>query len=129
LTAGEPTQSGNIYPEEVLLKMAIRFTQKPPIYIQEMNEVERKAKKIPMADVWEEKIMGMVTKGEIKNKDLIFHATCLSNKHGRKLQEIIKSVGIENLDFLPVGYGTVGDKKIINSNYKLNFVAVEPKGK
>lgn len=126
-TADKPTADGRIYPMAVLQKTLERFTKKPIIIVQEMNPVERKVKKVPLAEPWSKKVMANVLKGEIVDNDLIFYAECRANRDGRKLAGIIKSIGLENVHFFPVGYGVVDDKNVIDPTYQLNYISVEPK--
>ena len=54
-------------------------------------------------------------------------AECRNNAEGRKLEGIIEGIGIENVEFFPVGYGTVDAGNVINPDYVLNYVSIEPK--
>jgi hypothetical protein len=121
------TANGFIYPREVLDKVVERLYKKPYIVVQEMNEPERRVKKIPIAEPWAKKVMADVKSGKIIENNLVFKAECRNNREGRKLEGIIKNVGLEQLEFFPVGYGTADENKTINLNYKLNYIAVEPK--
>jgi len=125
--ADQPTINGHIYNKEIIGKLLERLNKRPYLIVQEMDEVERKAKKIPLAVPWDKKIMANVTGGEIRENFLIFHAQCRPNKNGRKLEGVIKNIGLENLEFFPVGYGTANENKVINQNYTLNYIAFEPK--
>lgn len=127
LSASKPTVNGHIYTPELLHHLCERFTKKPKIIIQEMNEVERKIKKIPIELPWMKQVMADAIAGEIINGDLVAHAVCRHNREGRKLEGIIKSIGLENLIFFPIGYGEIDKNKVIKPNYQLNYIAVEPK--
>jgi hypothetical protein len=127
LNADKPTSDGRFYPKVVIINILKRCTEKPELIIQEMNPVERGVKKIPLAEPWSERIMAHVTGAEMEGVNLVIHAECRNNRYGRMLRGIILSTGIENVEFFPVGYGTVTDKNVINPDYKLNYIAMEPK--
>jgi len=109
--------------------MREQMSKSPQIIIQEMNEVERKVKKVPIQLPWMKQIMADGLKAEIIEGNLIVHALCRQNREGRKLEGIVKSIGMENLTFFPVGYGEVDKNNVIKPNYQLNYIAVEPKQK
>ena len=123
----KPTINGNIYTVELLERVMESFTKKPAIIIQEMREVEKRIKKIPLAEPWAEKAMADVVSGEIIDGELIFHALCRNNKEGKLLEGVINTIGMEGINFFPVGYGTTDENKVINPDYKLNYIALEPK--
>ena len=127
LNADKQTVDGRFYPKDVIIKILKRCIEKPALIVQEMNPVEREAKKIPLAEPWDEKIMATVTGAEMQGVDLVFHAECKNNRYGKILKGIILSIGLENIEFFPIGYGTVTDKNVIKPDYKLNYIAVEPK--
>jgi len=127
MVAGMPTIDGNIYPIQVLNNLVERFTLKPYIIIQEMNPVERKVKQISLSEPWEKKAMGYVTKGVVVNSTLIIQCECKSSREGKILSGLIKNFGVNGIEVFPVGYGTVGKDGIISPDYKLSYVAVEPK--
>jgi hypothetical protein len=128
-SSNAPTINGHIYTPELLHNLCERFTKKPKIIIQEMNEVERKVKKIPVELPWTKQIMADVIKGEMVEGELVVYALCRANREGRKLEGILKNIGMENLTFFPIGYGETDDNKVIKPNYQLNYIAVEPKKK
>lgn len=125
MIAGMPTDTGRIYPPEVLSRLMERFTLKPEIIIQEMNPVERELKKIPIAEPWDKKIMATVKRAELIEGKLVIHFVCKNNKDGRKLTGIIDTMGINAIDFIPVGYGTANEAGIVAPTYRLNYIAVE----
>ena len=127
LVADKPTADGRFYPKAVIENILGRCVMKPALIVQEMNPVERQTKNISLAEPWDEKIMAIVLGAEMQGVNLVFHAECTNNRDGRKLKGIIQGIGMENIEFLPVGYGTVTDKNVINVDYKLNYIAVEPK--
>ena len=127
-SANKPTINGRIYTPELLHQMCKLFT-KEKIIIQEMNEVERKVKKISVAEPWMKQVMADVVRGEFIEGELVVHALCRNNREGRKLEGIIKNIGMENLTFFPIGYGDVDDNNVIKPNYHLNYIAIEPKNK
>lgn len=128
LSGNKPTIDGNIYPTELLHHLCETFTKKPQIIIQEMNVVERKVKKIPIELPWKKQIMADVIKGEVIENNLVIYALCRANREGRKLEGIIKNIGIPHLRFFPVSFGETDDNKVIKPhNYRLNYIAVEPK--
>jgi hypothetical protein len=128
MLAGQPTvPNGEIYTHELIRRLVERFTVKPYIIVQEMNPVEREAKKIPLAEPWSKKVMANVVSGELVDGKLIIHCETRLNRDGRKLAGIIQENGIESVEFFPVGYGVPGPNGVIAPNYQLNYVAVEPK--
>jgi hypothetical protein len=129
LSSNKPTVDKHIYTPEILEHICEHLSKSPPIIIQEMNEVERKVKKVPIQLPWMQQIMADVLNAEIIKGNLIVHALCRQNREGRKLEGIIKSIGMENLVFFPVGYGEVDKNNVIKPNYQLNYIAVEPKKK
>lgn len=129
LSSNKPTVDGHIYTLEILERMREQISKSPQIIIQEMNEVERKVKKVPIQLPWMKQIMADGLKAEIIEGNLIVHALCRQNREGRKLEGIVKSIGMENLTFFPVGYGEVDKNNVIKPNYQLNYIAVEPKQK
>jgi len=129
LSSNKPTVDGHIYTLEILERMREQMSKSPQIIIQEMNEVERKVKKVPIQLPWMKQIMADGLKAEIIEGNLIVHALCRQNREGRKLEGIVKSIGMENLVFFPVGYGEVDANNVIKPNYQLNYIAVEPKQK
>ena len=95
--------------------------------IQEFNPVERQLKKVPLAAVWEEQVMGHCIAAENVNGRLIMTFKCESNKHGKKLMNICESYGVQNLKFYPVCEGIIVDvngKKTVD-RFKLHYVAFE----
>lgn len=129
MVAGMPTVDGNIYPIQVLNNLVERFSLKPAIIIQEMNPVERKLKKIPLSEPWEKKAMGYITKGMVINSTLMIQCECKSSREGKILSGLIKNFGVNGIEVFPVGYGICGKDGIISPDYKLSYVAVEPKMK
>lgn len=125
MIAGMPTETGRIYPPDVVARLLERFTLKPEIIIQEMNPVERELKKIPLAEPWDKKIMATVKRAEVSGGKLIIYFTCKKNKDGRKLEGIIQSMGMNAIDFVPVGYGMADERGIVSPSYRLNYIAVE----
>lgn len=128
MVAGMPTvPNGEIYTIDVMRRILERITLKPKLIIQEMNQVERKLKKIHLAEPWNKKIMADIIHGEIIDNKLVIHCLTRLNRDGRKLAGIIKENGIETIEFFPVGYGTLDEYGKINPDYRLNYVAMEPK--
>lgn len=129
MVAGMPTVDGNIYPMHVLAKLVERFTLQPRIVIQEMNPVERKMKNIPLSEPWDKKIMAYVVSATIAKSALIINCECKNSREGKVLAGLIQSNGINSVDFFPVGYGLVGADGVISPDYRLSYVAFEPKRK
>ena len=127
LIANMPTQDGRMYSSALCAKIAERMCQKPSIIIQELNPVERQLKKIPMAEPWSKKIMATVVDAELIENRLVFSAECTSNRDGKKLAGMIESLGMKDLEFVPVGYGIADASGVIGIDYRLNYIAVEPK--
>ena len=129
MVAGMPTINGNIYPMHVLNKLVERFTLNPKIIVQEMNPVERKMKNISLLEPWDKKTMAYVINATIVNSSLIINCECKTTREGKMLSGLIQTVGISGVDFFPVGYGVAGADGIISPDYRLSYVAVEPKRK
>ena len=129
MVAGMPTVDGNIYPMHVLNKLVERFTLQPRIIVQEMNPVERKMKNISLSEPWEKKAMGYVVGATIVNSALVINCECKTTREGKMLSGLIQTAGIAGVEFFPVGYGLAGADGIISPDYRLSYVAVEPKRK
>ena len=129
MVAGMPTIDGNIYPMHVLNKLVERFTLNPKIIVQEMNPVERKMKNISLSEPWDKKTMAYVINATIVNSSLIINCECKNSREGKVLAGLIQSNGINSVDFFPVGYGLVGADGVISPDYRLSYVAFEPKRK
>lgn len=119
--------NGEIYTHDILRMLVERISIKPYIIVQEMNQVERKIKNIPLAEPWDKKIMATVISAELIDGKFIIHCETRLNRDGRKLAGIIKENGIDSIVFFPVGYGVPGPNGVLAPNYKLNYVAIEPK--
>lgn len=130
MLAGRPTfPNGEIYTVDLITRLIERLSVTPHIIIQEINQVERKAKNISIAEAWDKKIMANVISGELVDGRLMINCETRLNRDGRKLAGIITENGIDTLEFFPVGYGVAGLNGVIESNYQLNYVAVEAKKK
>lgn len=128
MVAGMPTvPNGEIYTPQIMSKILERITLKPQLIVQEMNPVERKAKGVSLAEPWSKKIMANIVAGEIVGNKLVIHCETRLNRDGRKLAGLIQNNGIETVEFFPVGYGIQGADGVISPDYRLNYVAVEPK--
>ena len=127
IIGGAPTIDGNIYPMHVLAQLVERLSLKPQIIIQEMNQVERKLKGISISEPWDAKAMGFITGGKIVSTTLYIECECKNTREGKKLAGLVSTIGVENLDFFPVGYGLKDESGMIAPNYKLSYVAFEPK--
>lgn len=126
LFADMPTQEGNIYTSSLCTKLAARLCQTPRIIIQEFNPVERRLKKVLLEEPWSKKIMADVIDAELIDNKLVFSAECRVNRDGKKLAGMIQSLGINSLEFVPVGYGVADASGMIGMDYRLNYIAVEP---
>lgn len=128
MLAGQPSiPNGEIYTHDILRRLVERVSVKPYIIVQEMNQVEREAKKIPLAEPWDKKIMATVLSAELVDGKFIIHCETRLNRDGRKLAGIITENGLDSIEFFPVGYGVPGPNGVLAPNYQLNYVAVEPK--
>ena len=127
IIGGAPTIEGNIYPMHVLAKLVERFSLKPQIIIQEMNQVERKLKGLSLSEPWDAKAMGFITGARIVNTTLFIECECKNTREGKKLAGLVSSLGVEHLEFFPVGYGFKDASGMISPDYKLSYVAFEPK--
>ena len=119
------TKDGRIYPLDLCKFLAERMSKAPELIIQEFSPQERKLKKIPLAEPWKEKSMATVIGGEMEENALVVYFRCKGNRDGKKLEGMINQEGIENLQFIPVGYGLTDDKNVIQPGYQLNYIAVE----
>ena len=129
IIADRMTTKGNVYPRELCQKLIERFTLKPHIEIQELNPVERQLKGIPLAEPWPKKTMAVIKSAHMYGDMLIISAECRLTRDGKKLAGMVKSLGIDALEFMPVGYGIPDNMNRIGLDYRLNYVAVEPKAK
>lgn len=127
IIADRVTSNGNVYTKELCYKLIERFTLKPHIIIQELNPVERQLKNIPIAEPWDKKIMAVVKKGEMVGDMLVITAECRLTRDGKKLAGMVQTLGINELEFMPVGYGMPDNLNRIGLDYRLNYIAVEPK--
>ena len=73
--------------------------------------------------------MASVKSAEMVGNNLIFEAECRLSRDGKKLSGMVQTLGIEEIEFVPVGYGVPDDKGIIGIDYQLIYIAVEPKPK
>lgn len=126
LLADAPTRDGRIYTRELCEKIVERLNTRPSIVIQELNLVERKLKDIRPDIVWKKKVMASIKSAQMIGNQLIFEAECRLSRDGKKLSGMVKSLGLDELEFVPVGYGIPDDKGIIGVDYQLIYIAVEP---
>lgn len=129
MVADAPTQDGRIYPRELCEKIVSRLNERPYIIIQELNLVERKLKQIRADVVWDKKIMASVKSAQMVGNNLVFEAECRLSRDGKKLSGMVQSLGLAEIEFVPVGYGVPDDMGIIGVDYQLIYIAVEPKSK
>ena len=127
IVGGMPTIDGNVYSMQILSNLVERFILKPEIIVQEMNMVERKARNISLSEPWDKKIMGIVRKGFIANSTLFVECECKGGREGKKLAGLVQSLGVENVEFFPVGFGYTGEDGMISPDYKISYIAFEPK--
>ena len=127
LVGDTPTKDGRIYPLDLCKFLAERLGKAPGIIVQEMSPQERKLKKISLAEPWMEKVMADVIGGEMEEKSLAIWFRCRTNREGKKLEGMIRQEGIDKLQYIPVGYGLVDDKNVIQPGYQLNYIAIEAK--
>jgi hypothetical protein len=132
IDCNKPTRQSNgdevhWYSPDTVDKIVNQFKEGKRFIIQEFNPVERQLKRVPLAEVWEEQVMGHCIAAENVNGRLIMTFKCESNKHGKKLMNICESYGVQNLKFYPVGEGITVDvdgKKMVD-RFKLHYVAFE----
>ncbi len=129
LVADKPTSNGNIYPRALCHKLIERFTFKPQIIIQELNPIERQLKKISLAEPWDKKIMAVVKSATMVEDNLVITAECRMTRDGKKLAGMLQTLGINAIEFMPVGYGIPDSQNRIGLDYRLNYIAVTPKEK
>lgn len=128
LVADKPTSDGRVYPLALVQSICDRLNTQPPIIVQEMNPVERKLKNISMAEPWDKKVMAIVMSAQIIKNVLCFTAECKTGRDGKMLAGMVEKIGLENIEFFPVGYGTTNSSNIVDY-YKINYIAVELKKK
>jgi hypothetical protein len=126
LLADTPTQDGRVYTRELCDKIVARLNERPYIVIQELNLVERKLKDVRPDVVWKQKVMASIKSAQMIGNQLIFEAECRLSRDGKKLSGMVQSLGLEELEFVPVGYGIPDDKGVIGVDYELIYIAVEP---
>lgn len=125
IKANTPTSSGYIYPEELCQNLCDRLNTRPYIVIQEMNEVERKAKDKPLYIPWKGKDMASIKSAEFVDGNLIIEAECRLSRDGKKLSGMVQNLGLDELIFAPIGIGTQ-QNNIIDVEYELTYVVVHP---
>lgn len=126
MLADTPTQDGRVYPMELCQKIVERLNERPYIIIQELNLVERKLKDVRPDVVWKEKVMASVKSAEMIDNKLVFEAECRLSRDGKKLSGMVQSLGLEEIEFVPVGYGIPDENGVIGMNYELIYISVEP---
>ena len=129
IIADRVTSSGNVYTRELCYKLIERFSLKPYIIVQELNPLERQLKHIPLSEPWDKKIMGVVKKAEMVADMLVISVECRLTRDGKKLAGMVQTLGINDLEFMPVGYGMPDNLNRIGLDYRLNYIAVEPRAK
>ena len=129
MLADTPTQDGRVYPRSVCEKVVARLNERPYIIIQELNLVERKIKDVRADVVWKQKIMASIKGAQMIENQLVFEDECRLSRDGKKLSGMVQSLGLPEIEFVPVGYGVPDDKGIIGNDYDLIYIAVEPKSK
>ena len=129
LVADVPTSNGNIYSKALCQKLIERFTFKPHIIIQELNPVERQLKGISLAEPWDKKTMAVVKTASMVGDNLVITAECRMTRDGKKLAGMLRTLGVNAIEFMPVGYGMPDNFNRIGLDYRLNYIAVTPKDK
>jgi len=127
LIAERPTTNGNVYSTALCQKLIERFTLKPHIVIQELNPVERQLKGIPLAEPWDKRVMAVVKSAAMVGDVLVITAECRLTRDGKKLSGMLKTLGLDTIEFMPVGYGIPDNLNRIGLDYRLNYIAVQPK--
>lgn len=130
LFTDSPTSSGNIYPIDCLNQICKQINsavQKPTI--QQINSAERDKKKIPAYEPIPSQVMAKITSAVVEGNSLDVICEIKPGRNGTKLKGLLETVGIEHLEFVPVGYGNTRKTEIGNVvfNYTLKYVSVEPK--
>lgn len=129
LIADKVTAFNRVYNRELCEKIVERLNQRPYIVIQEMNLVERKLKKINEDVVWKEKVMATIRSATMLDNKLVFEAECRLSRDGKVLSGMVQSLGLAEIEFVPVGRGIPDSNGVIGLDYELIYVAVEPDGK
>lgn len=125
MDSNKPTVAGNWYSEKTLLDIHQRIIMGTVYPLCEFSPLERELKKIPLTEVWTEKIMANSVSSRYEDGKLIITMKCVSNKNGKRLKSICDSIGIEKMKWFPVGYGnTVQDNgKNVVTDYTLIYIS------
>lgn len=122
----KPTEGGNVYTFDTVMKlMEIINSSAERITIQEMNVPERLRDKIPPYQPIPSRTMAYLLSAELNGNSLDVTCETKPSRDGRKLVGIMSTVGIDNIHFIPVGYG-YPDANGCVTNYTLKYVSIEP---
>lgn len=124
--ADKPTESGHVYGIDTIMKlMEVINSSAERITVQEMNVPERVRDKIPPYQPIPSRTMAYIISAEINGNSLDVICETKPSRDGRKLVGIISTVGIDNIHFIPVGYGNPGQNGYV-TDYVLKYVSIEP---
>jgi hypothetical protein len=126
MVSDQPTEDKRVYSKALCEKVVARLNEKPYIVIQEMNLVERKLKEIRPDVVWKQKIMATIQSAQLIEGQVVFEAECRLSRDGKTLSGMVQSLGIQEIEFTPVGRGTLGANGVVNLDYELIYISVEP---
>lgn len=130
----KPTIDGNSqkkdihwYTLDTVEKIIKKVKEGERFIIQEFNPIEREMKKVSLAAVWEEQVMGHCIDAKNVDGKLVMTFKCESNKHGKKLMNICESYGVKNLKIFPIATGNVveRDGRKVVEDFNLIYVAFE----
>jgi len=126
IEADKPTESGNVYSMDTLVELArIINTPGERITVQEMNSPERLRDKLPPYQPIQSRVMAYLLNAEINGNSLDVVCETKPSRDGRKLVGIISTVGIDNIHFIPVGYGDRNNDGYV-IGYVLKYVSIQP---
>ena len=129
LLANAPTESGNVYTMECLKMVEDQIMKSPNrITIQEMNVPERERDGIPMHEPIKSRTMAIIVGAKIIGNSLDVACETKTSRDGKKLIGIFNTVGLPNINFIPVGMGNTRKEGKFNilTDYLLKYVAIEP---
>lgn len=129
IEAGVPTEAGNVYTMDCLVRVAEQINTNPgTLTLQEMHVSEREKKGIAMYEPMQSRTMAVILGAKINGSSLDLACETKPTRDGKKLGGILNSLGVDGAVFVPVGLGdtiAIGGVNEVR-NYLLKYVSVEP---
>ena len=98
------------------------------VTVQEMNVPERERDGIPAYEPIKSRTMAIILGATVINGSLDVVCETRSTRDGKKLTGMLNTIGIELLEFVPVGFGKTRINGKLNEvyDYILKYVSVDP---